>query len=334
MKIAVTGGVGFIGSNFVRFVCKKYPEIQVINIDKMTYAANPLTLEFLSEFTNHTFMKLDICHATEIKEILNECDIIVHFAAETHVDRSLANPETFLLTDILGTYRILEVVKNSRSITKYIHISTDEVYGSIESGSFAEHSPLNPTNPYAASKASADLLVISYIRCYKIPALIVRFTNNFGPFQHPEKFIPLAITNALENKKIPLYGDGQQIRDWLYVLDTCRAIDLLIEKGEPGQIYNVSACQERKNIDVLCKILKALGKDKNLIINVPDRIAHDKRYSLSSEKIQKLGFYPVYDFEKGIDETISWYVNNEKWWKFIKNSPEFQKYYKSRYPDL
>ncbi|MGB9643263.1 MAG: dTDP-glucose 4,6-dehydratase [Candidatus Ratteibacteria bacterium] len=334
MKIAVTGGAGFIGSNFVRFICEKYPEIQVLNIDKMTYAANPITVEFLNEFTNHTFIKIDICHATEIKEALDECNIIVHFAAETHVDRSLENPETFLLTDILGTHRILEVVKNSKVIKKYIHISTDEVYGSIESGSFVEHSSLNPTNPYAASKASADLLVLSYIRCYNIPALIVRFTNNFGPFQHPEKFIPLAITNALENKKIPLYGDGKQVRDWLYVLDTCRAIDLLIEKGQPGQIYNVSAHQERKNIDVLYKILEVLGKDKILIVSVPDRIAHDKRYSLSSEKIQKLGFCPVYDFEKGLDETIKWYVNNEKWWKFIKNSPEFQKYYKSRYPDL
>ncbi|HXK45490.1 MAG TPA: dTDP-glucose 4,6-dehydratase, partial [bacterium] len=319
MKIAVTGGAGFIGSNFVRFVCKKYPETRVINIDKMTYAANPITLEFLKEYPNHIFLKLDICNAEEIEKILNECEIIVHFAAETHVDRSLENPENFLLTDILGTYRILEVIRNSKSIRKYIHVSTDEVYGSIASGSFVEHSPLNPTNPYAASKASADLMVLSYIRCYKIPAIIVRFTNNFGPFQHPEKFIPLVITNALENKKIPLYGDGQQIRDWLYVFDTCRAVDLLIEKGEPGQIYNVSAHQERKNIDVLSEILKILGKDKDLMVNIPDRIAHDRRYSLSSEKIQQLGFLPVYDFEKGLEETIKWYLDNKKWWQFIKN---------------
>ncbi|MCM8759932.1 MAG: dTDP-glucose 4,6-dehydratase [Candidatus Omnitrophica bacterium] len=334
MKIAITGGVGFIGSNFISFFCKKHPEIQIVNIDKMTYAANPLTLEILNTFSNHKFFKIDICDTTKIEKALEECDFIIHFAAETHVDRSFQNAQDFLVTDVIGTFRILEFIRKKKAIKKYIHISTDEVYGSIKIGSFSESSPLNPTNPYAASKASADLLVLSYIKCYQIPAIIARFTNNFGPFQHPEKFIPLAITNAIENKKIPIYGDGTQVRDWLFVEDTCRALEVLIEKGVPGNIYNVSACQEKQNLEVVQKILKLLGKKENLIVHIPDRVAHDKRYSLSCEKIKEIGFLPSFDFEKGLEITVKWYLENFNWWKTIKDSKEFKTYYKSRYPDL
>lgn len=334
MKVAVTGGAGFIGSNFIMTFCRKHPEIEVRNIDRLTYAANPLTLKSLNKFQNHKFFKIDICDKAGMEKVLEGCEIIVHFAAETHVDRSLQNAESFLLTDIVGTFRILEIIKTKKSVRKYIHISTDEVYGSIDSGSFSEDSPLNPTNPYAASKASADLLVLSYIKCYNIPAIIVRFTNNFGPFQHPEKFIPLAITNAIENKKIPLYGDGKQVRDWLFVEDTCSALEILIEKGETGNIYNVSANQEKQNLEVLQKILKLLGKKEDLIEHIPDRLAHDRRYSLSCEKIKKIGFLPSFDFEKGIEATVEWYLKNIAWWKKIKESREFQEYYKNRYPNL
>ncbi|MCM8764699.1 MAG: GDP-mannose 4,6-dehydratase, partial [Candidatus Omnitrophica bacterium] len=289
---------------------------------------------FLQSYKNHKFFKIDICNFDEMEKILNGCHVVVHFAAETHVDRSLQNAEDFLTTDVLGTFRILEIIKKSKSLKKYIHISTDEVYGSIESGSFTENSPLNPTNPYAASKAAADLLVLSYLKCYKMPAIIVRFTNNFGPFQHPEKFIPLAITNAMEDKKIPLYGDGTQVRDWLFVYDTCRAIKIIIDRGQIGEIYNVSAHQERQNKQVLCKILSLLGKDENLVVHVPDRVAHDRRYSLSCEKIKELGFEPIFDFEKGIEATVRWYERNPQWWKTVKDKDEFKKYYKTRYPGL
>ncbi len=334
MKIAVTGGAGFIGSNFVSFFCEKHPEIELYNLDKMTYAANPMTLCFLKKYKNHKFFRIDICDARDMEDIIKDCETIIHFAAETHVDRSLNNAENFLMTDVFGTFRILELIRKTKTVNKFIHISTDEVYGSIESGSFTEVSPLNPTNPYAASKAAADMLVLSYVKCYGIPALIVRFTNNFGPFQHPEKFIPLAITNAIENKKIPLYGDGRQVRDWLFVQDTCQAIEILLSKGIPGNIYNVSAHQEKQNIEVLRTILKLLGKDESLIVYVPDRIAHDRRYSLNSEKIKNLGFQPYYDFEKGIEKTVEWYEKNQQWWKKLKNSHEFQEYYRIKYSGL
>ncbi len=300
----------------------------------MTYAANPLTLKTLDKLQNHKFFEIDICDTSGMERALQNCEIMVHFAAETHVDRSLQNAENFLTTDVIGTFRILEFIRKAKSVRKYIHISTDEVYGSIETGSFSETSPLNPTNPYAASKAAADLLVLSYVKCYKIPAIIVRFTNNFGPFQHPEKFIPLTITNAIENKKIPVYGDGKQVRDWLFVEDTCRAIEILMEKGITGNIYNVSASQEKQNLEVVRSILKLLGKKENLIVHIPDRIAHDKRYSLSCEKIKEIGFIPSYNFEKGLEITVEWYVNNAEWWKKVKETKEFQTYYRSRYPDL
>ncbi|MCM8825567.1 MAG: dTDP-glucose 4,6-dehydratase, partial [Candidatus Omnitrophica bacterium] len=313
MRIAVTGGAGFIGSNFVSFFCENHPADEIFNIDKMTYAANPMTLDILKRYKNHAFFRIDICNYDEMEKVLGDCEFVVHFAAETHVDRSLQSAGSFLKTDIFGTFVILEIVKKLKSFKKFIHVSTDEVYGSIESGSFTEDAPLNPTNPYAASKASADLLVLSYVKCFHIPAVIVRFTNNFGPFQHPEKFIPLAITNAMENKRIPLYSNGTQVRDWLFVQDTCRAIEILIERGSPGEIYNVSAHQERQNIEVLDRILSLLGKDKNLVVHVPDRVAHDKRYSLSCEKIRKLGFRPLFNFEQGLETTIKWYQQNQQW---------------------
>jgi len=334
LKIAITGGVGFIGSNFISFICRKYKHADVLNIDKLTYAANPLTLQQLNAFTNHTFVKCDIRDRKSLEGLLNGYEILVHFAAETHVDRSIENPENFLKTNVLGTFEILEAIRKIKSIKRYIHISTDEVYGGIQCGSFIEESNLNPTNPYSISKAAADFLVLSYYRYYNIPAVILRPTNNFGPFQHPEKFIPLAITNALENKKIPIYGNGLQKREWLFVYDTCKAVELLFEKGEPGQIYNVSGHQERTNIEVAEEILNILGKKEKLITHISDRPSHDIRYSLVSKKIEELGFAVEYGFDNGLEETISWYKHNKKWWQAIKNSPAFIRYYKKKYPYL
>ena len=244
MRIIVTGGAGFIGSNFVSYICGKYPAYEVLNVDKLTYAANPATLKHLSGFSNCKFIHGDVCDFSLMRKVTEACDVIVNFAAETHVDRSMMDPEGFIKTDMLGTYYLLESAKINKT-KKIIQISTDEIYGSIESGSFSEKSPFNPTNPYAVSKAGADLLVQSYFKCYGLPVNIIRFSNNFGPFQHTEKFIPLFITNAIENKGLPVYGDGGQVRDWLFVEDTCRAIEIILHKGVTGEIYNVSGNQER-----------------------------------------------------------------------------------------
>lgn len=332
MKIAVTGGVGFIGSNFIAYFCSAHPEHHVLNIDRMTYAANPATLQYLSKWKNHSFLKLDI-RDSHIFEAIEGCDAVVHFAAETHVDRSMLDSSAFLKTDILGTYNLLEAARKV-GIKRFIHISTDEVYGSITSGSYDESSPLNPTNPYAVSKAAADLLVLSYVKCYEIPAIILRFSNNYGPFQHPEKFIPLFITNLMEGRRVPVYGDGLQIRDWLFVEDTARAVELVLEKGAPGEIYNVSAHQERTNLEVTRSILKLCGRGEDFIVHVPDRIAHDRRYSLVSAKIEALGFSARHNFEEGIAKTVAWYRENQQWWKAIRNSDEFLDYYRKKYPGL
>jgi dTDP-glucose 4,6-dehydratase len=333
VRIAVTGGAGFIGSNFVAYLCEKHPDWHIVNIDKLTYAANPLTLEFLASFPNNTFFQYDIAEAKELDDLVAKCDAVINFAAETHVDRAMMNAEEFVRTDILGTFHLLESVRRKK-ISRYIQISTDEVYGSVESGSAVESSPLDPTNPYAVSKASADLFVLSYIKCYGISANIIRFSNNYGPFQHPEKFMPLALTNAIEDRPIPVYGDGTQSREWLFVTDTCRAIELILQRGVEGEIYNVSSGQEEKNIEVARKILGFLGKPESLISYVPDRVAHDRRYSLSSEKIAALGFSPEYTFTKGFEETAAWYLSNSRWWKEIKEGKSFQAYYSSRYGAL
>jgi len=313
MRILVTGGAGFIGSNFVHYLIDKYP-YKIIVLDKLTYAGN---LDNLSDIRKGIiFIKGDICDRKVVSRAMRGCDIVLNFAAETHVDRSIIDAGVFVRTDILGTYTLLEEAKK-QGIKRFIQISTDEVYGSIEIGSFTEESPLLPNSPYAASKAGADLLCRSYFKTYNFPVLITRSSNNYGPYQHPEKFIPVVILNALENKPIPVYGDGRNVRDWIYVEDNCQAIDIVMQKGEPGEIYNIGGGNERKNIETCKLILREIGKGEELISFVKDRPGHDRRYSVSSDKIKKLGWQPRTSFEEGLSKTIKWYIENRKWWEKI-----------------
>ena len=332
MKILVTGGCGFIGSNFIRYILKKYPDYQIINMDKLTYSGNLENLGDVENNPHYRFIRGDICNKKSVDNVVKDgVDAILNFAAESHVDRSILGPETFVMTDIYGTYTLLETAK-SYNAKHYIQISTDEVYGSIKKGSFKETDPLKPSSPYAASKASADLLCLSYFTTYQLPVVITRSSNNFGPYQYPEKLIPLFATNALEGKPLPLYGDGLNVRDWLYVMDNCRAIDLILHKGSPGEIYNVGADNERTNIEITKAVLKILGRSENLIKKVKDRLGHDRRYSLDFSSIGKLGWKPEHDFEKALKETVDWYRNNETWWRSLKEKAA--EFYKKQYGDL
>ncbi|MCM8778396.1 MAG: dTDP-glucose 4,6-dehydratase [Candidatus Omnitrophica bacterium] len=316
-KILVTGGCGFIGSNFIRYILKKYPHYKIINLDKLTYAGNIENLRDIEKDPRYKFIKGDICDQRVVKKLLRAVDIVINFASETHVDRSLQNAKNFLKTNFYGTYVLLEAARE-RKTKLYLQISTDEVYGSRKEGFFQENSPLNPSNPYSISKASADLLVLSYQRTYKIPVIIARSSNNFGPYQYPEKIIPLFITNLLENKKVPLYGDGSNIRDWLYVLDNISAIDLLLHKGKPGEIYNIGGGNFLSNLQLAKILLKLLGKKEDFIQYVPDRPGHDFRYALDSTKIRNLGWKPKHNFLSALKETVEWYKKNKSWWKPLK----------------
>lgn len=333
-KIVVTGGAGFIGSNFIHYLIKKYPKIEIINFDKLTYAGNLDNLKAIADRPNYTFVEGDIADEEAVAALLekNEVEGIINFAAETHVDRSILEPQAFLKTDILGTQVLLEAVRKYK-IGKFIQISTDEVYGDWENGGYARETDcVEPSSPYASSKAGADLLVKAYYRTYQVPVMITRCTNNYGPYQYPEKMLPLAITNLIEDEKVPVYGDGKQIRDWLYVDDHCSAIDLVYQKGEIGQIYNIGANQdpEVNNLDLIQKILKILGKDASFIEFVKDRPGHDRRYAVDREKIKKLGWRATVNLQDGLSRTISWYQDNEWWWKKIK-SGEFLEYYRQQY---
>ncbi len=330
-RFLVTGGAGFIGSNLVHYLLKNYEDIEILNLDKLTYAGNLGNLKDLSNEKRHKFIKGDIKDRELVRELLKGVDVVIHLAAETHVDRSILYPEDFIYTDIVGTYILLEEAKKSK-IKIFLHVSTDEVYGSIEDGSFHENSPLNPSSPYSASKAGADRLAYSYFKTFSVPVIIVRPCNNYGPFQFPEKLIPLFITNALENKELPLYGDGQNVRDWLFVRDCCRAIDFVLKNGKIGEVYNIGAGQEVKNIEIAKKILELTGKSENLIKFVKDRPGHDRRYSLDWSKIRSLGWHPEVGIEEGLEITVKWYKENLSWWKEIKEeSEEFKKFYKSYY---
>ncbi len=316
MRILVTGGMGFIGSNFIRYLLRKY-DYTIINYDALTYAGNPENLkDIISERYAFYYGRVECIE--ELMKAARDVDAIVHFAAETHVDRSIEDPSLFLKTNVLGTYSVLEVARKLR-IKKVVHVSTDEVYGSLPDGEYAhEDSPFSPSSPYAASKASADLLAFSFFNTYFLPVSIVRPSNNFGPFQYPEKFIPLAITNIIEGLPIPVYGDGRNIRDWLYVEDCCEAIDLVLHRGSPGEAYNIGAGYELRNIDVVRRIVNILGKGDDFIKFVEDRPAHDYRYSMDCRKIRALGWSPRLNFERGLEKTVSWYVDNYGWWKAIK----------------
>ena len=331
MKLLITGGAGFIGSNFIHYILKKYKNYQVVNLDALNYAGNLENLRDIEKDPRYKFIKGDICDERLVHKIFQKekPDFVVNFAAASHVDRSILEPKEFTRTNILGTHILLEAARKY-GIKKFEHISTDETYGTIEKGKFKETDALLPNSPYAASKAGADLLARAYYKTFELPVLITRSSNNFGPYQFPEKAIPLFITNLLEDKKVPLYGDGRNIRDWIYVLDNCAGIDIVLHKGKIGEIYNVGGGNEKTNIEIAKIILKELNKNDSFIEYVKDRPGHDFRYSLDTRKIRKLGWKPKYKFEKAIKETIKWYKENTAWWKKIK-SGEYLEYYKKQY---
>ncbi len=325
----ITGGAGFIGSNFTRLILNKYPDYKVINLDKLTYSGNLKNLRDVENSRNYSFIKGDVCDEKIVNILMKDVDIVVHFAAETHVDRSIADASYFIKTDVLGTFNLLDSARKN-NVKKFIQISTDEVYGSTEKGSFSEEDELKPSNPYSASKAGADRLAYSYFVTHKLPVIITRSSNNFGSYQHPEKLIPLFITNALEDKKLPLYGDGLNMRDWIYVMDNCEAIDFVMNSGKDGEVYNIGAGNERTNLEITKAILKELGKNESLIEFVKDRQGHDRRYSLNCSKINNLGWSPRFSFNDAIKQTVKWYKENKSWWHRIK-SGEFMKYYEDHY---
>jgi len=314
MKILVTGGAGFIGSNFVRYMLKEHPDYKIVVLDKLTYAGRKENLADV--WDRIVFLKGDITVREDVAEAARDCDCVVNFAAETHVDRSILMAGTFVLTDVLGVYNLLEIARES-NMSKFVQISTDEVYGHILKGSFKETDRLNPRNPYSASKAGAELLCRAYFETYGLQTIITRSSNNYGPYQHPEKLIPKTIINALLNKPIPVYGTGKNVRDWLYVEDNCEAIDIVLHKGHSGEIYNIGANQELENIQVVKTILKLTDKPQSLMKFVEDRRGHDLRYSLRTEKTQELGWRPSTEFSVGIEKTINWYRQNVEWWKTI-----------------
>ncbi len=316
MKLLITGGAGFIGSNFIHYTLKHHKKDEVVNFDKLTYCGNLENLRDIEKNPRYKFIKGDICDAKLVEKVFQKekPDFILNFAAETHVDRSIKNPKNFTQTNVLGTHTLLEASRKY-NIKKFLQISTDEVYGSIKKGKFKEIDSLLPNSPYAASKAGADLLVRSYYKTFNLPTLITRSSNNFGPYQYPEKLIPLFITNILQGKKVPLYGTGLNVRDWIYVLDNCAGIDIVLRKGKIGEIYNIGGGNEKTNLEIAKIILKELGKDESWIEYVKDRPGHDFRYALDTRKIIKLGWKPKYSFKKAIKETIIWYKTRQDWWK-------------------
>jgi dTDP-glucose 4,6-dehydratase len=319
MRLLVTGGSGFIGSNFIRHILSKYPGYRIINFDALTYAGNPENLKDIQGDARYTFVKGKIEDAALVSDLVRGADCVIHFAAESHVDRSIIDAQPFLTTNVMGTYVMLTASRDAGT-KRFIHISTDEVYGSLsDEGKFTEDTPLRPNSPYSASKASGDMLVRAYHETYGFPSILVRPSNNYGPYQYPEKFIPLMITNLLENRTIPVYGEGRNVRDWLFVSDTCNAIDLILHEGRDGEVYNVGGNAERRNIDIARKVLEMMGKDERAITYVADRPGHDYRYALDNSKIEReLGWKPSMDIEKGLEATILWYRNNEWWWKPLK----------------
>jgi dTDP-glucose 4,6-dehydratase len=329
--ILVTGGAGFIGSNFVKYILNKYLNFRIIVLDALTYAGNLENLQDFEKNPRFLFYHGDIRDENVVNNLARNVDVIINFAAETFVDRSIHGAGDFISTDIQGTYILLEAAKKFQ-IERYIQISTDEVYGSIDTGSFSEKSNINPNNPYSASKAGGDMLVHSYYVTYNLPVIITRSSNNFGPNQFPEKLIPLFVTNAIDNLPLPLYGDGMNIRDWLYVLDQCHAIDVILHSGKDGEIYNIGGGNEKTNIEITKYILKHLNKPESLIQKVQDRLGHDRRYSIDSTKLKALGWKIHYNFESAMRDTIDWYVKNEEWWRKLKEkNKEFKEFYKMNY---
>ena len=333
MNILVTGGAGFIGSNLVMYLLKKYSDIRLVNLDKLTYAGNLENLESVKNDRRYHFEKGDICERGLVEGLLrkHKVDTIINVAAETHVDRSIVGSAEFIQTNVVGTHILLELAKENK-ISRFVQVSTDEVYGSLgPSGKFTEETPMHPNSPYAASKASADNFVLAYQHTYGLPAVITRCSNNYGPFQFPEKLIPLMIANALNDKPLPVYGDGMNVRDWLHVADHCSAIDAVLHRGRAGEVYNIGGSNEKPNLELVKLLLTLLGKKETLITFVKDRPGHDRRYAIDSSKIQKeLGWKPAFTFEKGMKETVEWYIQNRKWWERII-SGEYKEYYRKMY---
>ncbi|KKN25124.1 hypothetical protein LCGC14_0887970 [marine sediment metagenome] len=333
LTLLVTGGAGFIGSNFIHYMLDHYPRCKIINLDKLTYAGNLDNLKDVEKDPRYEFIQGDIRDRELVRNIFKRVQGVVHFAAETHVDRSILDAGEFVLTDVYGTFVLLEALKNS-DIKLFIHVSTDEVYGSRDKGYFKEDDPLCPSSPYAASKVGADRMAYAYWVTYGLPIIILRPSNNFGPYQYPEKFIPLFVTNALEGKNLPLYGKGTNVRDWLYVEDNCRAIELVMRRGKVGEAYNVGANNEVQNITIAERIVDLLEKHKSLIKFVPDRLGHDKRYAVDCRKIHALGWKPEKEFDKALASTVRWYQENTDWWQKIKEkSKEFKSFYEEYYRD-
>ena len=335
MTILITGGCGFIGSNFVRYMLEQYPSYTVVNLDKLTYAGNPENLDGVDTNPNYKFVKGDICDRSAVSETVRQYGVetVVNFAAESHVDRSIMGPAVFVETNVGGTNVMLDVAREFK-LQRFVQVSTDEVYGSLgATGKFSEMTPLHPNSPYAASKASADLLVMAYHHTFNLPVVITRCSNNYGPYQFPEKLIPLMIANAVDNKSLPVYGDGLNVRDWLYVTDHCVAIDTVLHKGRIGEVYNIGGNNEWKNIDIVKLLLKKLNKPESLLTFVKDRLGHDRRYAIDQTKIMnELGWKPAFTFEDGIAKTIEWYLEHEPWWRRII-SGEYQHYYRKMYEE-
>lgn len=330
-NLLVTGGAGFIGSNFVRYMLNRHADINVVVYDKLTYAGNLDNLLPVSEDSRYKFVRGDIADREAVAAALasNDIDTVVNFAAESHVDRSILNPDAFIQTNSLGTFVLLDESRK-HGVERFLQVSTDEVYGSIPEGFFKEGDPLEPNSPYAASKASGDLMARAYYVTYGLNTVVTRGSNTFGPYQYPEKLLPLFISNALDDEPLPLYGDGRQVRDWLYVEDHCSGIETVLLKGEPGEAYNIGGENERHNIDVVRQMLAILGKPESLIRQVEDRPGHDRRYALDTTKLHNLGWQQAYSFEEALEATVEWYVKNEWWWRKIK-SGEFREYYEQQY---
>ena len=333
MKLLVTGGAGFIGSNFIRHVLATHPDDTVVNLDKLTYTSNegtaPSNLADLDGNPRHIFRRGDICNAADVRDVMPGVDAVVNFAAWTHVDRAILDPSDALHANVLGVFTLLEAIRELK-IPRFLHISTDEVYGSVEVGASREDTALKPRNPYSASKASADLLIGSYCNTYGTPGVITRSSNNFGPYQHPEKVIPLFITNAFDDASLPLYGEGKNVRDWLYVIDNCTAIDLVLRKGRDGEIYNIGGGNEVRNVDLTTQILRLTGKPESLVRRVQDRPGHDLRYAVDCRKVRALGWAPRHGFAEALATTVDWYRRHEAWWRPLK-SGEFKAYYQQQY---
>lgn len=334
MKLLVTGGAGFIGSNFIHYMLAQYPDVQIMNFDALTYAGNLENLASIEKEKRYRFSKGDITSLEDIRIAFKSesFDAVVHFAAESHVDRSLhLGPDNFILTNILGTQRLLDACREY-SAPRFVHVSTDEVYGSLErTGRFSEKTPLQPNNPYAATKAASDFMVRAAIKSHGLNAVITRCSNNFGPYQFPEKLIPLMIANAIEDKPLPVYGDGLQVRDWIYVRDHCRGVDAVLRNGKPGEIYNIGGSHDIPNLEVIRMLLKSLNKPESLIQHVNDRPGHDRRYAMDTTKIAtELGWKPEFDFETALRKTVDWYLANRSWWERVR-SGAYQDYYRRIY---